>query len=367
MHASEGSSVGWLLPLSIVAIAGIARCDDDPAFQKRFTIASEASTFWLELDAHAGRVIVGDQFAKCKDHSRECNGQVRIFRDAGTKLVEEARFYGGREDLGGAVAIHGDRAAALLGERVQIYERGTAGWRVATTISVAGCGNTSVGKIALDAETLVLHTYDAICLAERRSDWVMTRLTSTHFNAAEPVINGNTLAFTELQDNRITIYRRGATGWKEAATVSVERAYALALSENGILAVDEEGQILLFDVSDKPRQIAKLRSQSPPGPAFGSELEIDRNTLAVWNDDGVHVYRRSGETWHPAGILRSMLPDTTWFGARLVLDGDSLWIGDPDMGDDSSRFPMGGLVHGYGVEVNVNDRTCSPTIEPPSP
>jgi hypothetical protein len=175
----------------------------------------------------------------------------------------------------------------------------------------------------------------------------MTKLTSTHFNRAEPVISGDILAFTELEDDRVTIFRRDAAGWHEAEILSVKRAFALGLSEDGILAVDEESQILLFDIRGKPRQIAKLNPQSTPGTAFGSELEIDRDTLAVWNDDGVHVYRRSGETWRPAGILRSVLPETSWFGARLVLDGDALWIGDPDMDDDSKRFPMGGLVHGF--------------------
>jgi hypothetical protein len=347
MHALEWSRVGWLLPLA-VAGALLARCGEEPSkLRKQVTVASEAATFWLELDAHAGRVIVGDPFATCGDPTRKCRGQVRILRQAGAALVEEARFYGTEESLGESVTIHGDRAAALQGKQVVIYERETAGWRVATTMWVADCHEYfPVEHIELDSDTLVLHTYEAICIAERKTQWAMTKLAATRFSSSEPVIQGDTLAFTEDAGDTISIYRRGRAGWRNAETITTDRPHALALSEHGVLAVESEGSVVLFDITDKPRRIAALQPQSSAGEYWGAELTLDRDTLAVWNDDGVHVYRRHGKTWRADGLVRPVLPETRWFGSRLVLDGDWLWIGDPDM-SDSERFPSGGFVHGF--------------------
>ncbi|HEU0036778.1 MAG TPA: hypothetical protein VFQ53_39475 [Kofleriaceae bacterium] len=337
-----------LCALALVAVTLVVARADDTGLVHRLTVRSEHDTvfFGYALDADGDTVVIGDYNGACTERG-PCHGDVRIYGATRDGLVEQARFHGDEDTLGFEVAIDGDRAAASLNRRVRIFERGRdRRWYETATIEMGDCANRSLEAITLAGDYLITLALDRICVwTPKAGTWRLDGdLGTGAIVDGKLAAAGNTIAIAWRDKNQVALYRRGLAGWRRVETIAVERPFGLAL-QGTTLAVQTNHTIQLFDVARAPRLVATLAPQSEPADwKYGAELALDDRMLVAWSDDGLHVYRRSGERWAAAGVVASPLAGRTWFGARLALTPHWLWVGDPR--EDPHPTP-GGLVYGF--------------------
>jgi hypothetical protein len=320
-------------------------------FAHHFTLQSAVknTVFGYDVSASGARVVVGD-FLDC-EASGSCNGSIRILRVAGKRLVEEAKLYGDSLYGYGVVAIHGNLVATTSERVVHVYERAGT-WKLAARIPFTTCHDDDEPRyLALAADTLVVASYDDACVWQRMAgQWRMTSRLTDEWIASQPVIDGGVIAIGSASG--LLLFKRGASGFEPTEGIELENPTGVAIA-NGRLAVESGEVVHVFDVSQAtPREIAKLHAQSSDeevGYSFGNELALDDETIAARADDGVHIYRRSGATWKPAGIIPVRFSrHHDRFGITLALGDGVLWIGDPNTQRDDDNPPPGtGYVHGY--------------------
>ena len=108
----------------------------------------------------------------------------------------------------------------------------------------------------------------------------------------EVVVHGRTLAAVE-NGNLRTFVRHGAT-WSAGSEVPAVTpsfgSHSLVRSEDDLL-LSGPGEVQMFEVQSDG-QLAPLTALAVDGAKAGSALAVDRGTLAVAGDHGVHVFER---------------------------------------------------------------------------